>query len=290
MQEKFRFVDIKNDVAFRKIFGNEKKKKIIVSFLNAVLGLEGLDRIKTVTFLDPSLLPSVRGEKASIIDVRATDELERSFIVEMQVAEKEGFAKRVQYYACKEYAGQINRGDEYPKLRPVYFIGILNFVFFPGTNYLSKHLIIDEETGICTFNDLNFRFIELTKFKKKEAELVTIIDKWTYFIKKAYKLEVIPENVNDEGLLAAYEEAEKHNWTKKEYDAYINAGMRAQDYIGEKTFAIKKAVKQALAEQHKEVIINFHNNGVELSTIAASLKIETVEVLRVIEEYKNNIT
>ncbi|MGB0931648.1 MAG: Rpn family recombination-promoting nuclease/putative transposase, partial [Chitinophagales bacterium] len=238
-----KFVDVKNDVAFRKIFGNEQKKVILISFLNAVLELESLDKIQSVTLVDPFQLPRIRGEKASIIDVRAKDARGRSFIIEMQVVEKEGFAKRIQYYSCKDYASQINIGDDYPKLKPVYFVGILNFAFFPGKNYFSKHLIVDEETGICSLQDLKFRFIELTKFKKKEHELQTIVDKWTYFIKKAHKLKVIPSNTEDEGLVTAYEEAEKHNWTPKEYDAYIYAGMRAQDAIQEREFAEKKREK-----------------------------------------------
>ena len=69
-----KFVDVKNDIAFRKIFGNEKKKVILISFLNAVLGLEGIDRIKDVTLLNPFQLPRLKGEKASIIDVKRSEE------------------------------------------------------------------------------------------------------------------------------------------------------------------------------------------------------------------------
>jgi len=235
-----KFVDIKNDVAFRKIFGNEKKKVILISFLNAILGLEGQENIQDVVLVNPFQLPRIIGEKASIIDVRATDQRGHSFIVEMQVAEREGFAKRIQYYACKDYAAQLEVGDKYPKLKPVYFIGILNFRFFPGEDYFSKHLIVDESTGVCTLEDLQFRFIELEKFQKEEKDLETIIDKWTYFIKKAHELKVIPESIDDEGLRIAYEEAAKHNWTKEEYDAYINAGMREQDYRGGISIAVKK--------------------------------------------------
>ena len=114
-----KFVDVKNDVAFRKIFGNEKKKVILISFLNAVLGLESQNRVKEVTLLNPFQLPRIAGEKSSIIDVKATDEKGSTFIVEMQIAEPAGFNKRVLYYTSKDYAGQINIGEEYPKLRPV---------------------------------------------------------------------------------------------------------------------------------------------------------------------------
>ena len=235
-----KFVDVKNDVAFRKIFGNEQKKVIIISFLNAVLNLEENSKIIDVNLVNPFQLPRIRGEKSSIIDVRARDQAGRSFIIEMQVAEKEGFGKRIQYYICKDYASQIDIGEEYPKLKPVYFIGILDFNFFPTQHYFSKHLIIDEDTGECTLEDLKFRFIELRKFKKEGGDLKTIIDKWIYFIKKAHKLEFIPDNTNDEGLKAAYEEAERHNWSKEEYDAYIYSGMREQDEKGRVHLAVKR--------------------------------------------------
>ena len=241
---KMKFVDVKNDVAFRKIFGNEKKKVILISFLNAVLGLKGDDRIKDVTFLNPFQLPRIRGEKASIIDVKAVDNKGATFIIEMQVAEPDGLEKRIFYYSSKDYAAQINSGDDYPLLRPVYFIGVLNFSYFPGTNYVSKHLIIDEETGECTFKDMQFRFIELTKFKKTADELVDIIDKWTFFIKNARKLDVVPSNTDDEGLKEAYEAAAQHNWSKDEYDAYIYDGMREQDARGILTLAERRATER----------------------------------------------
>ena len=227
-----KIVDVKNDIAFRKIFGNEKKKVILISFLNAVLGLEGKDRIKDVTLLNPFQLPRIAGEKSSIIDVKAIDEKGSTSIVEMQVAEPKGFDKRVLYYTSKDYAAQINSGEDYPLLRPVYFIGVLNFNYFSGKNYLSSHLIIDEETGECHFKDMKFRFIELKKFKKESHELKSIVDKWTFFIKNAEELEVIPDNIDDEGLREAYEEAAQHNWSKEAYDAYIYSGMRDQDDIG----------------------------------------------------------
>jgi predicted transposase/invertase (TIGR01784 family) len=270
-----KFVDVKNDVAFRKIFGNENKKVILISFLNAVLGLEGQDRVKEVTLLNPFQLPRIAGEKSSIIDVRATDEKGSTFIVEMQVAEPAGFDKRVLYYTSKDYAGQINIGEEYPKLRPVYFIGVLDFKYFSGKNYLSSHLIVDEETGECVFKDMKFRFIELPKFNKKVHELKNIIDKWTFFIKNADELEVMPDNVDDEGLKEAYEEAAQHNWTREEYDAYIYAGIREQDERGR--------VEKAEERKRNEMIIGMDAKGIPLSIIAEIANLDEATVAQIIE-------
>ena len=69
-----KFIDVKNDFAFRKIFGNEKKTVVLISFLNTILELEGLDCIKSVKLIDPFQLPKIRGERASIIAVEAKDE------------------------------------------------------------------------------------------------------------------------------------------------------------------------------------------------------------------------
>jgi predicted transposase/invertase (TIGR01784 family) len=270
-----KFVDVKNDVAFRKIFGNENKKVILISFLNAVLDLEGQSRVKEVTLLNPFQLPRIAGEKSSIIDVRATDEKGLTFIVEMQVAEPAGFDKRVLYYTSKDYAGQINSGEDYPLLRPVFFIGILDFNYFSGKNYLSSHLIVDEDTGECIFSDMRFRFIELKKFNKKGHELKSIIDKWTFFIKNADELEVIPSDVDDEGLKEAYEEAAQHNWSKEAYDAYIYSGIREQDDRGRIEMAEQKRVER--------VVIQMHKYNIPLGIIASSVELSEQDVQKIID-------
>jgi predicted transposase/invertase (TIGR01784 family) len=274
-----KFVDVKNDIAFRKIFGNEKKKVILISFLNAVLGLEGKDRIREVTLLNPFQLPRIAGEKSSIIDVKATDEKGSTFIVEMQVAEPAGFDKRVLYYTSKDYAGQISIGEEYPKLRPVYFIGVLDFKYFSGKDYLSSHLMVEEESGECVFKDLKFRFIELPKFDKKVDELKNIVDKWTFFIKNADELEVIPDNVDDEGLKEAYEEAAQHNWTREEYDAYIYSGMREQDEKGRMELAELRAEERKL----NTLILAMNSKGLSLGMIAEITGLDEVKVLEIIQ-------
>lgn len=256
-----RFADIKNDVAFRKIFGNKKKTISLISFLNAVLGLEGSARVVKVTLIDPYLVPRIKGEKASIIDVRATDMRGRQFIIEMQVADKKGFAKRVQYYTAKDYSLQILKGDDYVLLNPTYFIGILNFSFGNNTSYYTRHLTTDQETGEHLLADMQYAFIQLTKFKKKENELVTMVDKWTYFLKNARKLKFIPNNTDDEGLKEAYEEAEMFNWSKEVLMSYTVAGMREQDARGELEKAKDDGIEEGIEKGTKDEKLNVAHNA-----------------------------
>lgn len=237
-----RFVEVTNDVAFRKIFGNENRKEVLISFLNAVLLLEGYRKIVTVEILTPYQLPALKGGKVTIVDVRAKDQNDKNYIVEMQVAEVDGFDKRVLYYASKSYSSQIDRGDLYEKLNPVFFIGILDFEITQNPDYISRHKIVDTETGENLLSDIEFTFIELPKFTKAEADVNSIVDQWVYFIKNAENLEVIPDNVKDEGLKSAYEDADKHHWTKAELDAYDYVLMREQDDRGRWSLATRRTL------------------------------------------------
>jgi predicted transposase/invertase (TIGR01784 family) len=242
------FVDIKNDIAFRKIFENEKKKVILISFLNAIMQLEGENKIADITIANPYQLPILPNYKASIIDVRAKDSKGNTFIVEMQVADVAGMDKRLLYYTSKEYSQQIESGERYTELNPVIFIGIFDFDFSHG-DYLSHHAICNIKTGERIIKDMNFYFIELSKFNKKIHELNNVTDKWIYFIKEAENLEVIPDNIEDNGLQEAYLDANKNTWSIEELRAYDYAGMREQDGKGR----TEKAVSNAMIEVAKKL-------------------------------------
>lgn len=269
-----KFVDVKNDVAFRKIFGNENRKEVLISFLNAVLLLQENHKIVNVDILTPYQLPDLKGGNVTIVDVKAKDQNDKTYIVEMQVAEVDGFDKRVLYYASKSYAAQIERGDQYENLNSTYFIGILDFVVTKNPSYINRHKITDTETNENYLKDIEFNFIELPKFNKRESELESIIDQWVYFIKNAENLHVIPENVKDEGLKIAYEDADKHNWTAAELDAYDYVLMREQDDRGRLTFAVRK--------QQENIARKLIQRGRDNAEIAedTGLSVEQIEKLR----------
>lgn len=274
------FADVKNDIAFRKIFGNENRKEALVSFLNAVLDFHDDQRITEVTILNPYQLPKLKGGKVTIIDVKATDQAGRTYIVEMQVGDIDGFEKRVLYYSSKSYVDQIKRADFYRKLRPVIFIGILDFEQTENRNYISRSQVRDIETGERTIKDIEFTFIELPKFKLELHELRTLTEKWVYFIKNAENLLVIPENINDEGLKSAYEEANVQTWTQEELDAYEYAFMREEDE--------KARIDQAKKDGKFELVIELYEDGMHIEKIAKLSKMTVDEVQKIIELRPNS--
>lgn len=277
-----KFVDITNDIAFRKIFGNNGKKKSLISFLNAVIDLPQNEQIIDVEITNPYQLGKLSGGKSTIVDVKAKDEKGNTFIVEMQVAELDYFNKPILYYTSQSYVLQINKGVEYNKLKPVYFIGILEFEIAQNKNYFSRHKVLDVETKEQIIQDIEFNFIEIPKFNKTIDQLETSIDQWTYFIKNAENLTLIPESVKDEGLKEAYTEADKQNWTKQELEDYERASIKERDEIGRLDFAVKKAEKKGKVEGKMEgkmeVAKSLKQNGVSLEIIIASTGLTKNEI------------
>ena len=273
-----KFVDITNDIAFRKIFGNETKKKSLISFLNAVISLPKNERIIDVEIANPYQLGKLSGGKSTIVDVKAKDENGNVFIVEMQVAEFDFFHKRILYYTSQSYVNQLDKGVKYKKLKPVYFIGILEFEIGQNPNYFSRHKVLDVETQEQIIQDVEFNFIELPKFNKTIEELETSIDQWTYFIKNAENLTLMPESVEDEGLQEAYTEANQQNWTKAELEDYLRASLKEQDDIGRIEFAEKNAIVGRSIEIAKNLIQKGLDN--QLIASATDLPIEKIDELR----------
>jgi predicted transposase/invertase (TIGR01784 family) len=148
-------------------------------------------------------------------------------------------------------------------------------------SYYSHHGICNLHTGERVVKDLNFYFIELRKFHKQLNELENTMDKWIFFIKEASNLDIIPENLDDEGLREAYYDANKNRWTQTELDAYLYAGMREQDARGRVAVAEEKAREETKAE----LVIEMHKDGMAVEKIVKIAKISIEKVEQIIQNY-----
>ena len=228
-----KFLDPKNDFAFKRIFGTEKNKDILIDFINAILGFSGPDQIKTVQFLKTSQDPDIAAKKQSLIDVLCADERGRQYIIEMQVARTAGFEKRAQYYAAKAYSRQLEQGQAYSQLKEIIFVAITDFVMFPDKEaYKSDHYILDSETCARDLRDFSFTFLELPKFKKRIDELENVVERWSYFFKHAE--ETKEQDIQkiaglDPAIERAYEELNRFSWTEIELNTYEQEEKRERD-------------------------------------------------------------
>lgn len=256
-----KYLDPKNDVAFRKIFGTEKNKDILMHFLNDILGFSGSKQITSVTFLSTIQDPDIAAKKQSIVDVLCQDDEGVRYIIEMQVAKTKGFEKRAQYYAAKAYSQQANRGDEYQNLKEIIFIAIADCTLFPEkTQYKSDHIILDRDTGEHDLKDFSFTFIELPKFKKSNPkDLESIIEKWCYFFKYAAETgpECLKHLIGEDTIIEdAYEQLDRFYWTESELMNYERELKRVRDeaaILAQKIDdATEKGIQQGIQQGSKE--------------------------------------
>ncbi|GFQ96491.1 transposase [Trichonephila clavata] len=231
-----KFLDPKNDFAFRRIFGSVNNKDILIHFLNDMLGLTGVDQIEDVSFLSPIQDPDIASQKQSIVDVLCTDSAGTQLIIEMQVVKTTGFEKRAQYYAAKAYSSQAHKGDQYQDLKGVIFIAIADFILFPNKlAYKSDHVTFDKITYEHDLKDFSFTFIELPKFNKtKEDQLSNIVEKWIYFFKYADETseEDLQKIIGSDVIIGrAYDVLNQYNWSKEERFAYDQTKKHIDDYL-----------------------------------------------------------
>lgn len=160
-----RYLDPKNDLTFKKVFGQHPH--LLKSFLNALLPINS--PIESLEYLPSELVPEIPVFKNSIVDVRCVDKNGRHFIVEMQMLWTDSFKSRVLFNASKAFVKQIERGQQYKGLQPVYSLCIINENFEPDLpNYLHHYKIVHIQNSDKIIPGLEFVFIELPKFKAQK--------------------------------------------------------------------------------------------------------------------------
>lgn len=240
-----RFLDVKTDYAFKKVFGSEGSKDILLSFVNAIIKFKDGSVIDDLTIVDPYQIPLLRGMKDSYVDVKATLSNGNKVIIEMQVLAYEGFEKRILYNAAKAYSTQLLSGEDYALLNPIIAITITDFEMFPEFDKCTSYFRLLEKTELVEYGgDIELIFIELPKFKLSEEALTNITDKWIYFIKNAGSLAYVPKSLETEKAIGkAFEIVNEAGLSPEE----LEIQHKRKDFIWINRKSIETAQKQGKA-------------------------------------------
>jgi predicted transposase/invertase (TIGR01784 family) len=249
------FADPKTDFVFKRIFGAEARKPLLIALLNHLLELEGERRIMDVQHLSGDQHIDVAELKLSIVDVKCTDAAGRRFVVEMQVLKVEGFEKRVVYNASKAYVMQLRNAEEYPTLCDVVGVTICNFNLWPETDerglfkvpMLSRWRMQEQHSGERGLPQIQYAFLELPKYAAGD-EPETLIDRWAYFFREAKNLDVVPPALSERPFRDALEVARVATFSPEEREAYERAKMAEQDARGALAVAHHEGHQAGLAE------------------------------------------
>ena len=217
-----KYVNPFTDFGFKKLFGEEPNKDLLLDFLNELLK-EEQGRITELTYLKNEHLDQDLNRKA-IFDLYCTNERGERFIVELQKTKQNFFKDRTVYYSTFPLREQAKRADWNYELNAVYTIAILDFVFDEGKNEPDKYRydikLMDRESCEIFYDKLTFIYLEMPKFSKTLDELETRFDKWLYVIRNLNKLDRIPETLKERIFERLFETAEIAKFNHQQLNDY----------------------------------------------------------------------
>ena len=226
-----RYVNFYTDFAFKKLFGTEANKDLLISFLNALL--DGKENIKDLTYLNAEQLGMYEFERKAVFDVYCENERGERFIVEMQKAEQQFFKDRSVFYSTFPIRDQAKRGNSWNyQLKAVYTIGILNFCFDDTDPEYFHHEVklMDTKSKEVFFDKLSYIYLEMPKFTKSLSELNTLFDKWLYAIRHLSDLLERPKELYEAVFERFFEQAEIAKFNRQERQGYEDSLKNFRDW------------------------------------------------------------
>ncbi|WP_444324085.1 Rpn family recombination-promoting nuclease/putative transposase [Paraprevotella clara] len=232
-----RYVNFYTDFAFKKLFGTEMNKDLLISFLNALL--QGREVVLDINYLNTEHLGTQEYDRRAVFDVYCKNDKGEVFLVEMQKGEQQFFKDRSIYYSTFAIREQAPRGEWNYELKGVYTIGILNFCFDKERegNYYHEVKLMDTATKEVFYDKLVFIYLEMPKFTKQENELESLFDKWLYVIRNLAALMERPRVLQEKVFAHLFEAAEIAKFSKGERYEYEESLKAYRDWFSVMTTA-----------------------------------------------------
>ena len=274
---KSRYINPFTDFGFRKLFGEEASKPMLIDFLNALLPQS--NKIIDLNFKNTEQLGQTDTDRKAIYDIYCENESGEKFIVELQKAKQNYFKERTIYYSTFPIREQAEKGEWSYNLKAVYCIGILDFTFDDYENEPEKSEVVHtiklkNQNGKTFYDKLTYIYLEMPNFNKLENGLNSRLDKWLYFIKHLEDFQAIPTIFSDEIFMQAFEKAELAKFGQAELDSYENSLKNYRDLKG----VIDSAFSDGKMEGKMEVAKQLKDNEVNIEIIIKSTGLTKKEI------------
>jgi len=256
------YVNPFTDFGFKKLFGSEPNKDLLIDFLNELLKTK--EKIKDLTYKKTEHLGSTVTDRKAIFDLYCENEHGEKFIVELQKVKQQFYKDRSLYYATFPIQEQAQKGDWNYELKAVYCVGILDFVF----DDKDKDKLVVDEIGLIgkitrkVFNDkLSFVYVQMPNFTKTEDELDTHLDKWFFLLKNLHKFDRIPSKLQEKIFKKAFKIAEIAKYTAEERQKFIESLKHYLDLKNSFETAEIEGIAKGKKEREIEIAITFIKKG-----------------------------
>lgn len=262
-----RYINPYTDFGFKKLFGTPLNKELLISFLNSLF--EGKEVIHDLTYLNGENLGNSFGDRRAIFDVYCENEQGETFIVEMQKAEQQFFKDRSVFYSTFAIQNQGKKGVWDFKLKGVYTVAILDFVFpegeYPDDSLRHEVKLMDIDDKHVFYDKLTFLYLEMPKFTKSEAELETMYDKWLFVLHNLSRLMKRPAALQERVFTRLFEQAEIARYTPKELLDYEDSLKVYRD--------LKNVIDTAEMKGQRKGIEIGQKQGIEIGELKATKRI-----------------
>ena len=250
-----RYINPYTDFGFKKLFGTEINKDLLMSFLNSFLDTK--EAITSVKYLNSERLGDGVGDRRSVFDVYCETEKGEKFIVEMQKAGQRYFKDRSVYYSTTPIREQAQQGEWNFRLENVYTVGVLDFVFpnneYPADEYYHVVKLMDVADKHVFYDKLTFLYLEMPTFNKTEDELETMFDKWMYALRNLSRLLDRPKALQDRIFEKFFNQAEIAQYNEEERREYETSVKNYRDYINTLDYAHANGWKEANVENARKM-------------------------------------
>ena len=264
------------DFGFKKLFGEEASKDLLVDFLNQLLPPQ--HQIAQLSFNNTEAMSDTVDERKSVFDIYCQSETGERFIVEMQKAKMQYFKDRSLFYSTFPIRDQGKKGVWNFYLLPVYFIAILDFIYDEKEDEAKfrRDVCLKDQDGDVFYHKLHFKFLQMPLFTKQEHELETHFDKWVYFLKHLEDFDHIPAILNEPIFQKGFDIAEVAHLSSAQYDSYLKSVLSYNEakavtetafYEGEKQGREQGKIEGKI-ESKREIAKTMLAEGFEPSIIA----------------------
>ena len=247
-----RYINPYTDFGFKKLFGTDMNKDLLISFLNALL--HGEQSIKDITYLNTEHLGTQEIDRRAVFDVYCENEQGEKFLVEIQKGEQQFFKDRSLFYSTFPIREQAVKGKSWDyELKAIYTIGILNFTFDDKDNYYHHEVkLLDTRTKEVFYDKLTFIYLEMPKFNKSELELETMFDKWMFVLRNLSGLMERPAALQERVFERLFKAAEIAGFSKRELYEYEDSLKVFRDWYSVVKTAEKKGHVKGYEEGEKK--------------------------------------
>jgi len=266
-----KYINPFTDYGFKRLFGEELNKDLLLDFLNELLREES-GEIVELTYLKSEVLGHTGLDRKAVFDLYCTNKKGEKFIVELQKTKQKFFKDRTLYYSTFPIREQAVKGTEWNfELKKVYLIAILDFVFDEDKNqpdkYQYKVKLSDIETNKVFYEKLTFIYLAMPRFNKSVDELENRFEKWMFVLKNLHKLDRVPDKLRETIFLKLFEKAEIANFNQDEYMQYEESLKFYRDLKNSLDTAREEGLKEGELRKQLEIARKLRKLGMSIIEI-----------------------